>query len=248
MEARTAKLMIDLHCHILPNLDDGPQSVEEAVEMARFCVADGIDRVVATPHCHRYIHLLKDAILPSTAEFNARLAAADVPLKILPGSEIQVTDADEYRGEFDEGVFCHLGGGSKFTLLEFNWSRELYPKGAPELVRWILGRGMTPILAHPERFTYFWEAPELLDSLVDAGAWIQVTVDSLLGNHGPSPFMAAEGILQRHSEIVLATDAHNLHRCSGLAAGYEWVEDQLGEARRADLMARAEKVAAAISK
>ena len=233
---------VDLHCHILPNVDDGPQSVDESLDMARFCVADGVTHIVATPHCHRYVHMLRAQILPAVEAFNRRLQAAQIALTILPGSEIQVTNADEYRREFDAGDFCHLGDGSEFTLLEFNWKREMFPAGAADLIRWIREKGMTPILAHPERHDFFWEDPTKLDRLVEAGAWVQVTVDSLLGNHGASPSIAADEILRRHQNAVLATDAHNLARCSGMKAGYDWVHEHLGDERRQDLQQRAEMV------
>jgi protein-tyrosine phosphatase len=233
---------IDLHCHILPNVDDGPQSMDDALDMARFCLADGITHIVATPHCHRYVHLLRKDILPAVEAFNERLRAVEIPITILPGSEIQVTNSDEYRREFERRDFCHLGDGRDFTLLEFNWDRALFPKDAADLVRWIQKQGMTPILAHPERHDFFWEDPANLERLVDAGAWVQVTVDSLLGNHGPSPSIAADQILRRHQHAVLATDAHNLARCSGMKAGYEWVHEHLGDERRQDLLKRSELV------
>jgi protein-tyrosine phosphatase len=216
--------------------------MDEALAMARFCVADGITTVVATPHCHRYIHLLKKDILPRVDQFSAQLRAMKIPLTVLPGSEIQVVDTDEYKREFDADLFCHLGAGREYTLLEFNWKRELFPSDAAELIRWIRARGMTPIIAHPERFDYFWEDPARVDRLVEAGAWVQITVDSLLGNHGPSPLLAGGEMLQKHHEAVLATDAHNLERCSGLAVGYEWVRERLGDARADDLFQRAEAV------
>ena len=122
--------MLDLHCHILPNLDDGPTSLDESLEMARFCAADGITHIIATPHCHRYIHLLRADILPYVAEMNEHLSGAGIPLTILPGSEIQVTNTKEYREEFEAGLFCHLGDGRQFTLLEFSWARERYPVDA----------------------------------------------------------------------------------------------------------------------
>ena len=232
--------MIDLHCHILPNVDDGPQSMDEALDMARFCVADGITHVVATPHCHRYVHLLRNDILPAVAAFNDRLRDSKIALTVLPGSEIQVTNTDDYKREFEAGLYCHLGDGRAFTLVEFNWKRELFPADAPDLVAWILRQNMQPIIAHPERFDYMWENPDLLNLLVDAGAWVQVTVDSLLGNHGLSPSAAGEEILQQYPLAILATDAHNLHRCSGMAAGYAWVREHLGDARADDLFQRAD--------
>lgn len=239
--------LFDLHCHILPGVDDGAQTLDEALEMARFYVADGVTTVVATPHCHRYVHLLRRDIVPAVARFNEALKTAAVPLTVLPGSEIQVVDTAEYRSEFERGDFCHLGDGTEFTLLEFNWQRELFPTDAAELIRWIRERGMTPILAHPERHNFFWEDLRRLDVLVEAGAWLQVTVDSLIGNHGPAPSQAGRDLLRRHREIVLASDAHNMKRCSGMAAGYQWVREHEGEARAEDLLRRGEQVRARVA-
>jgi protein-tyrosine phosphatase len=240
--------LFDLHSHILPGIDDGAQSLEEALAMARFYVADGVTCVVATPHCHRYVHLLRRDVLPAVSWFNEELRAAAVPLTVVPGSEIQVVDTNEYRREFERGDFCHLGDGREFTLLEFNWQRELFPADAEELVRWIRGQGMTPILAHPERHDFFWEDLSRVAVLADAGAWLQVTVDSLIGNHGPAPSQAGRDLLRRHREIVLASDAHNLKRCSGMAAGYQWVREREGDDRADDLLRRGERVRAHVER
>src|SRR5262245_41876112 len=234
--------MLDLHCHILPGVDDGPASLDEALALARFAVRDGITHIAATPHCHRHLRLLRADILPHVTRFNVALAEASLPLTVLPGSEIQVTDTAAYRRDFDAGLYCHLGDGRAFTLLEFNWEPRRYPPDAPELVRWLRDRGVTPILAHPERHGFFRDDPDRLRALVKAGAWPQVTVDSLLGNHGPAPQSAGEELLRAYPTAVLATDAHNLRRCSGLSAGYVWVRDRLGPERAAELRARAEGV------
>src|SRR5262245_19870251 len=221
--------MLDLHCHILPGVDDGPASLDEALAVARLCVDDGITHITATPHCHRHLRLMRADILPHVARFNRALCAAGLPLTVLPDSEIQVTDTAEYRRNFER--YCHLGDGRAFTLLELPWDRRLYPPSVPDLVRWLRQRGMTPIVAHPERHDFFREDPHRLRSLVEAGAWLQVTVDSLLSNHGAAPKAAGEEILRSHPAAVLATDAHNTRRCSGLSAGYAWVRDRLGEER-----------------
>ena len=234
--------VFDLHCHILPGVDDGPASLEEALELARFCVQDGITHVAATPHRHRHLRLLRADILPPVARFQAELAQAGLPLLVLPGAEVQVTDPAAYRRDFGAGLYCHLGDGRAFTLLEFNWQAELYPPGAAELVGWLRDRGTTPIIAHPERHGFFWDDLDRLRGLVAAGAWLQVTVDSLLGNHGPGPQAAGEEMLRAYPEAVLATDAHNVQRCSGLSAGYGWVKDRLGTERAEDLRARAGRV------
>jgi protein-tyrosine phosphatase len=238
--------MLDLHCHILPGIDDGASCLEEALAMARFCVQDGITHITATPHCHKYTRLLRDDILPHVARLNDELVEASVPLTILPGSEIQVTATSAYLRDFEAGLYCHLGDSRAFTLLEFSWHDELFPPDAPQLIAWLRDRGMTPIVAHPERQGYLGQQPARLRALVEAGAWIQVTVDSLLGNHGPAAQASGEELLRTYPQAVLATDAHNLKRCSGLAAGFTWVRDKLGAERAEELRARADGVLAVL--
>jgi protein-tyrosine phosphatase len=234
--------MIDLHCHLLPGVDDGAATLAEAVAMARFCVADGMTHVAATPHCHRSIRLLREAIVPRVAALNAELEREEVPLTVLPGSEIQLFDRAAFRRDEEAGLYCHLGDGRRFTLLELPWELSLYPEGAPEHARWLRERGLTPILAHPERTPAFgWDA-NLLREWVEAGAWLQITVDSLLGNHGPGPQRLGWELLRAYPDAILATDAHNLRRCSGLASGYQAVRERLGAARFEDLKARASSV------
>jgi protein-tyrosine phosphatase len=234
--------MFDLHCHILPGVDDGPATLDEALEVARLCVRDGITHIAATPHCHRHLRLLRAEILPHVARFNTELVRAGLPLAVLPGSEIQVRDTAAYRSDFEAGLYCHLGDSTTFTLLEVPWRVESYPEDAPELVGWLRARGMTPILAHPERYGFFRDEPSRLRALTEAGAWLQITVDSLLGNHGPAPRQAAEELLLIYPQAVLATDAHNPRRCSGLSAGFAWVKAHLGADRAEDLRARASEV------
>jgi protein-tyrosine phosphatase len=234
--------MLDLHCHILPGVDDGPATPYEALAVARLAVADGITHVVATPHCHRHIRMTRNLVLPHVAAFKLALADADVPLVVLPGSEIQVYDSALYRREFEEGVYCHLGDSSSFTLLEFAWDARRYPADAPELVGWLRERGMTAIVAHPERYKFFRDDPARLRTVADAGAWLQVTVDSLLGNHGEMPQTFGTQIVDRYAEIVLATDAHRIGRCSGLTAGYRWVAERFGPEREKDLRERSARV------
>jgi protein-tyrosine phosphatase len=231
--------MLDLHCHILPGVDDGPRTLAEALAMAQFCARDGITHIIATPHCHRHLRLFRDDILPHVAQFNHALQSEGIGLEVLPGSEIQLFDVELYREDYEAGRYCHLGDDPAFSLLEFSWQVQRYPANAPEHVRWLLERGTRPIIAHPERHSYFQEQPERLHALVAAGAWLQLTVDSLLGNHGPAPQEAGWQLLRAYPDAVLATDAHRLGRCSGLSVGYRAVAERLGAARAEDLWTRA---------
>ena len=239
--------MLDLHCHILPEVDDGASSLEESLEMAWRYVKDGVSHLVATPHFHLGIRVERPAVLRHVARLNQDLAAAGVPLPILPGSEVQVVDVAAYRRDLEAGRFCHLGDGQDFTLLEFAWDAALYPPDAPDLMEWLRARGITPIVAHPERQPYLARDPAKLRSLLEAGAWLQVTVDSLLGNHGAAAQASGELLLRTYQDVVLATDAHDLGRCSGMSPGYAWVRDRLGAPRAEDLRARADRVLSALA-
>lgn len=234
--------MLDLHCHLLPGVDDGAATLTEALAMARRSVEDGITHITVTPHCNRSWAWYRPDILPRVAALQDELDRAEIPLTVLPGSEIQLRDTTSYRREFEAGRFCHLGDRRAFTLLEFNWNGRLYPADAPDLVRWLRDQGMTPLIAHPERQSFLVEEPGRLASLVEAGAWLQLTVDSLLGCHGDLALELAQEVLATFDEIVLATDSHDLGRCSGLSAGYTWVENHLGSERAADMRARSEHI------
>jgi protein-tyrosine phosphatase len=234
--------MLDLHCHILPGVDDGPATLDEALALARFAVADGITHITATPHFHLHTRVERRDVLRHVADFNRALSSAGIGLAVLPGCEVQVTNTTTYRRNFEEGLYCHLGDGADFTLLELPWSEHQCPNGVPGLVHWLRERGLTPILAHPERHNYVRNDPGRLRALVEAGAWLQVTVDSLLGNFGLAAREAGERVLREYPEVVLSTDAHNLGRCSGLSAGFAWVRQHLGEQRERDLRDRAGRV------
>src|SRR5436305_569482 len=131
--------MLDLHCHILPGVDDGPKSLGESLDVARLCVRDGITHITATPHCNRAWPFYRPDILPRVAAFNAELAKAGVSLTVLPGSEIQLTDVAAYRADFEAGVYCHLGNGHAFTLPQI--SRRARP--AHGLARQVAERAPT---------------------------------------------------------------------------------------------------------
>src|SRR5947208_2718466 len=133
--------MLDLHCHILPDVDDGPRTLDEALELARFSVRDGITHITATPHCHRHLRMLRQNILPHLASLNAELAKAEIPLTVLPGSEIQLTDVAAYQEDYLRGLYCHLGDDPRYTLLEIPWNEKQYPAGAPEHIAWLRDHG-----------------------------------------------------------------------------------------------------------
>ena len=234
--------MIDLHCHILPATDDGPGELEESLELVRLAQDDGITDIVATPHHHRHLRLLRADILPRVASLNFELGRAGLWVRIWPGSEIQLFDAAAYRANYEAQWLCHLGDWPDFSLLEWPWDASQHVANEVEHVRWLLERETQPIVAHPERHAFFRDDLARLDALVEAGAWLQITAGSLLGDHGADPQTAGALMLRRYQPVVLATDSHRLTRRSGLSLAYEWVAHSEGRERADDVQARAESV------
>ena len=112
-------------------------------------------------------------------------------------------------------------------LLEQRWTE--YDVETPEIVAWLLARGITPIIPHPERHIFFRNQPELLTQLVEAGAWTQVSVDSLLGNNNQDALEFANRLIDANQVHTLATDAHNINRKPSLAIGYDYISRSCGQ-------------------
>src|SRR4028118_2136670 len=113
--------MIDLHCHILPGVDDGPSTIEESLEMLRRMEEDGVTHVIATPHCNQNLPWFRDDLLPLVADLNATIEQHGLAVTVLPGSEISFFNTAIYRDNYLNGHYCHLGDRREYSLLEFLW-------------------------------------------------------------------------------------------------------------------------------
>lgn len=196
--------MIDLHCHILPGVDDGPATLAESLQMAETAVAGGIRAVVATPHTGNGVYSNGAvAIIDRVNQLNTELAGAGIPLQVFPGAEVQLS----------LGLVENLRGGaavtinnSRYILLEL--PPTLLPDPCKEELFSLLTHGFIPIIAHPERHTYLQRNFDYLADLVQMGALCQVTAQSLLGVFGNYVQAAAEKMLRNRLAHVLASDAH----------------------------------------
>lgn len=206
--------MIDLHCHLIPGIDDGPADVAGAVAEARAHVAAGITDVACTPHVtHSYLNTAA-GIDQRVEEFRGELSAAGVPLRIHRGAEVSLARAIEL-GE-DELVELHLGDGP-FLLVEPPLSTEM-PRMA-QLMEGIQARGHRVLIAHPERCAGFHRDAGLLEEMVGAGALAQVTAGSLTGQFGRTVQKLARQMVDAGLIHVVASDAHDERRRGpGLAA------------------------------
>jgi protein-tyrosine phosphatase len=213
--------MIDLHCHVLPAVDDGPATVEEAIALARRARADGIDTIAATPHVDwAHPHVDGASVASAIGALQPRLDAAGVGVRLVAGGELDITRAVA----LDDAELRALSlGGGPWLLLECPLS-PMIAHGFADAARALVRRGHRLLLAHPERSPVFLRAPELLDVLVAEGMLAQVTSGSLIGRFGRPARELAARLLERGAIHVAASDAHGEHRPATLGRDLQAAE------------------------
>jgi protein-tyrosine phosphatase len=206
--------MIDLHCHVLPGVDDGPATVEASLALARGAHDDGITAIAATPHVDS-AHRRVDAALIRGAvrSLQQRLDAAGIDVELITGGEVAATRAVELD---DRELRALTFGGDGCLLLECPLSAALTP-GFTGVARLLLWRGYRILLAHPERSPVFLGSPQLLEELVGEGMLAQVTAGSLSGRFGRTVRDLAMRLVEREAIHVVASDGHSEHRPARMA-------------------------------
>ncbi|WP_432474873.1 tyrosine-protein phosphatase [Amphritea sp. HPY] len=211
--------MIDLHCHILPGIDDGADCMDTAVGLARQAVADGICHSVVTPHIHpgRYSNTAK-SIVPVFNRFKSRLSKLDIPLQVTLAAEIRLSPELITMVTRDQVPYIGTWNGFNVILLELPHSHV--PPGTEELIRWLKEHNILPVIAHPERNKELMQRIDKLSPLIEQGCLLQLTAMSVTGEFGPGAKHTAELILQRDWASFIATDSHHLlHRPAILSKG-----------------------------
>lgn len=215
--------MVDIHCHILPETDDGSESLEESVSMCRSAAADGIKTIVATPHMFDGVHQTpdKDTI---NRKIEMVLEASDRCVDILPGGEVR------YSYEiFQEAENPHTRiklNGSSYMLLEFPF--QAIPPNIEVTIFQILNAGITPVIAHPERNLKIQQHPRIIAELIERGAFAQIDAGSITKSFGQEPYLSAKKIIEAGLAHFIATDAHHNDRrrpvlSSAAAIAADWV-------------------------
>ncbi|MCP4620520.1 MAG: hypothetical protein GY844_29295 [Bradyrhizobium sp.] len=219
-------MVIDLHSHVLPGLDDGAETLADALAMCRIAVADGTTTLVATPHMMNGVYSVsREDVLGGVAALRARLAAEGLPLEILPGGDVHVDR--ELPALLRDGQVMTVGDAGRYMLLEL--PHDLVPPGISGLLFEIQLAGVTPIVTHPERQRAVQEKPDLLREWVKTGSLVQVTAMSLTGAFGRAAETCAWHLLQRRLAHLVASDAHSPGaRPPGLSAARQVVEATLG--------------------
>jgi protein-tyrosine phosphatase len=198
-------LFVDIHCHLVPGIDDGAKSWDETLAMAKMAVEDGTRTIIVTPHqLGNFSHNDGDTIRQRTDQLQQFLDDQQVALEVLPGGDVRIEDGMVRM--IREGSVMSLGDHRLHVLLEL--PHELYFPIEPVLAE-LEAAGMQGILSHPERNAGIMSNPSLLSGLVDRGCLMQVTCGSLMGSFGPVSQKLAESMLNEGLVHFLASDGHS---------------------------------------
>ena len=226
---------VDIHCHLLPGIDDGSQSWEQSLEMAAIAVGDGIARIVATPHqLGNFGHNHGRLIRAKTIELQQQLDQHEVGLRVLPGADVRIEDG--MIEKLCDGDVLTLADRGRHVLLEL--PHELFFPMDDVLAR-LRRANLVGILSHPERNQGLLKQPRIVESLVNHGCLMQVTCGSLMGTFGPASQQMAEWMLQQGLVHFLATDAHGPQaRRPLMRRAFERAAQLVGEEIATDLCCR----------
>jgi len=231
--------MIDIHCHILPGLDDGAKSMEQALEMARMAVGDGIKIIVATPHLfkNRIVNFKdlndKKTIIQALILFREKLAEEGIDLELFPGCDFPLNY--EALQLLDDGEVLTINDSNHYLLLEL--PDTSLPPAIDDICFHLKSKGLTPIITHPERHFIIQEMPQKLGRLMDLGCLVQMTGSSLTGGFGGSIRKLSRKLVKKGYIQVLATDSHNTSsRPPLLQAAVRELAGLVGESRAQDMV------------
>ena len=199
---------IDMHCHILPGLDDGARDIDTSLKIIDLAYAEGIRAIIATPHYHGgHYEASPDQVAEQVIRIQDLIRERYPDLMIFPGNEIYYYDSiinwiEEHR------VFTMVGSG--YVLLEFSPLTEL--RELEQAVRNVTAGGYLPILAHVERYQCLNGHMKVIQQLIDMGAYIQINTEAILGEAGFGTKQFVKKLCRNHMIDFIATDTHSLHR------------------------------------
>lgn len=201
--------MIDIHCHILDGVDDGPQSLDESVELCTNLKEEGVSGIIATPH-----YMTGGGYMPSAdivelkvKTLNDALKARNIDLNIYPGMEIFADHEIAERAKNKEVLTLN---NTKYILIEF--PMDIVFRHATNIVFSLLVEGYIPIIAHPERYTSEYRKNGVLEEIVYNGALLQINSGSILGYHGKKVQKEALTLINGEMAHIVASDSHGQHR------------------------------------
>lgn len=225
--------MIDLHCHILPGIDDGAPDLAASLEMARIAIDDGIEITACTPHIYPGVYENNAANIRKDMEnLSQSLIDHGIPLKLVEGADTHV--APQMVRQLCDDLVPTLNR-SRYFLLEP--PHHTAPPRFEEYVFDIVAAGYVPVITHPERLRWIEDHYPSFVRMAQQGAWMQLTAGSLVGHFGSRPKYWAERMLNEGLVHILASDGHGvLKRPPRMSAGRDVAEKLLGAAEAKHLV------------
>ncbi|MEG0496822.1 MAG: CpsB/CapC family capsule biosynthesis tyrosine phosphatase [Carnobacterium sp.] len=219
--------MIDLHCHILPGIDDGAKDMEDSIEIAREAVAEGITHILATPHYKNgHWDNEKKDILVLVEELQKELDARDILLTIFPGQEVRING--ELFEDLTEDKIQFIDEGKQYVLIEF--PTPSIPAYTESLFFELQKKGITPIIVHPERNHAILKDPNVLLPFIEKGVLAQLTAASYTGGFGKSIQKVSKQLIEANLVHFIASDAHNISsRSFHMKEAYKKLEKEFGK-------------------
>lgn len=218
--------MIDLHCHLLPGIDDGAPDLEASLKMARIAADDGIETIACTPHIYPGMFENDSAGIRGYVEaLRGHLTEAGIPLKLTWGADAHA----------DPNLLARLKAGTAPALNDTRYfllepPHHVAPPNFAQFTFSFLIAGYVPVITHPERLSWIGEHYDTFCDLADKGVWMQVTAGSLTGRFGQAARYWGERMLDEGRVHILATDAHSpAHRPPLLAEGREAAAKWVGK-------------------
>ncbi|MCA0970944.1 tyrosine protein phosphatase [Halobacillus litoralis] len=217
--------MIDIHSHILPGVDDGAETIEDSLDMARQATEEGIRTIVATPHHMNgaYINTKRD-IGPKVEELNAHIKKAGIDLTVLPGQETRINGDMLEAIEVDDVLTIN---NTSYVFVELPF--DTVPRYTSQLLFDLQVTGYRPVIVHPERNKQIQEDPDILYSFVKKGSFTQITAASLTGRFGKKNQKVSHQLIEANLAHIIASDAHNTKsRGFAMKDAYAEIEKKYG--------------------
>ncbi len=216
--------MVDIHCHILPGLDDGSDNIEESVRMARLAADGGTKAIIATPHSNipdSYQNYCDQHYIDTLKALKERIKEENIPLRIYSGHEIFA--AGDIVGMLKSKKLLTLRN-SNYPLIEFPFKER--DEAVYRVLRELVAEGFTPVVAHPERYAFVAEDDFAPIRLKDMGCLLQINKGSLKGSFGREAFIVSQTLIRHELADFVASDAHSPYmRSTYLADAYEIICD-----------------------
>lgn len=200
-------VMVDLHCHLLPGIDDGSKNMEISLRLAREATKNGVTHALLTPHHMngRYVNHKQD-VIQQTKKFQEQINAHNIPLTVFPGQEVRINGQLLKALDKDDILFADTAG--KYMMLEF--PDDDVPHYTNQIIFDLQQRGIIPIIVHPERNTKIMAKPDLIYQLLEKGCLSQITASSYVGTFGKKVETFSRQLIAAGQGYVFASDAHDL--------------------------------------